>query len=401
MPSLSTILLTGSPPTGGSSSLPASASSQSMAGITVPNTGLRGASTALSGGGNSGSSGHLIVLPPTRYQAASQLSSSLFHSVAKTTSTATTTPTAITLRASSLSSAADHGDSSLTATQDENLVDCDELLLAEAAAGSTLPKSFTFFNSSSLLSSYSSASSHESEVFALPLLFTFILFDFVYDFACFLLAQHCFSFLTISLFSSRQPNLNILTDGNTLANFSDDEDDPREPSPSKKLKKSNSFNGSSGKVAEPKSSLNAPPSMSSNNSLEYISNIIHNSVQSNSASHGNGTPNSVTVNDASNGATANHLSALKNSLTNGPLSCSSICGNSALSRDELREQIEQFSKVEIRACLQKIFHEKYALYILVLYGNFSLIMHFYYRSQQKPDRSLPGDKQTRQTCAQR
>ncbi|KAH9392048.1 Integrator complex subunit 3 [Tyrophagus putrescentiae] len=158
---------------------------------------------------------------------------------------------------------------------------------------------------------------------------------------------------TVSQASVIQPNLNILTDGNTLANFSDDEDDPREPSPSKKLKKSNSFNGSSGKVAEPKSSLNAPPSMSSNNSLEYISNIIHNSVQSNSASHGNGTPNSVTVNDASNGATANHLSVPQEQPHQR-----SICGNSALSRDELREQIEQFSKVEIRACLQKIFHEK-------------------------------------------
>lgn len=159
-----------------------------------------------------------------------------------------------------------------------------------------------------------------------------------------------------------QNNLSLIADGNTLANFSDDEDDPREQShsPSKKLKKSNSFNGSTGKV-EPKS-LNAPP-MPSNNSLEYITSIIHSSVQSNSATHGNGTPNSIAVSDASNGANANHLSAFKNSLTNGPpIACSSICGNSALSRDELREQIEHFSKAEIRACLQKIFHEKYALY---------------------------------------
>lgn len=155
----------------------------------------------------------------------------------------------------------------------------------------------------------------------------------------------------------------MAADGNTSAHFSDDEDDPREPShsPNKKLKKSNSFNGSNNKTEA--KGPNAPTP--SNNSLEYITSIIHNSVQSNSAPHGNGngTPNNVAINDASNG-TNNHQTAtgpLKNSLsnTNGPLSCSSICGNSTLSKDELHEQIEHFSKPEIRSCLLKFFQEKY------------------------------------------
>lgn len=158
----------------------------------------------------------------------------------------------------------------------------------------------------------------------------------------------------------------MVAEGNTSAHFSDDEEDPREPShsPNKKLKKSNSFNGSNNIKIEAKGGPNAP--IPSSNSLEYITSIIHNSVQSNSASHGNGngTPNNVAINDASNGA--NHHQTfisplLKNSLfnTNGPLSCSSICGNSALSKEELHEQIEHFSKAEIRSCLLKFFQEKY------------------------------------------
>lgn len=172
MPSLSTILSSGSPSQslGGNSSSPATASSLSLTAIVTPT--FTRAPTALS----SSASGHLIVLPPSHYQVSSQLSSSLFHSV----------PT-ITSRSNSLSlssPAVDNSDTSTFTTKDDNFVDCDELL----AEGSMLPKSFTFFNTSSLLPSYSSPSSLELEVFTLlSCHFHFYYFCFHFCFACFFL----------------------------------------------------------------------------------------------------------------------------------------------------------------------------------------------------------------------